>query len=210
MSFPRSSIPFALFAATAVIAAAPAPQAAPSPDFAAVQQHLRAVTTMTADFTQTDRNGRQLTGTIQLKRPGRIRFQYQKGVPLLVVGDGKALTMIDYQVKQVSRWPIGNTPLSLLLNPDKDISAYARIVPGGEANMILLGGQDPKHREYGSITVAFRRVAGAPGGLTLEGWTILDAQNNRTTVRLSGQRFNVPVPDSSFQWIDPRPQGPHK
>src|ERR1700712_3620312 len=91
MSFPRSSIPFALFAATAVIAAAPAPQAAPSADFAAVQQHLRAVATMTADFTQTDRNGRQLTGTIQLKRPGRIRFQYQKGVPLLVVGDGKAL-----------------------------------------------------------------------------------------------------------------------
>ena len=26
---------------------------------------------------------------LSLKRPGKIRFQYQKGVPLLVVGDGQ-------------------------------------------------------------------------------------------------------------------------
>jgi outer membrane lipoprotein-sorting protein len=189
-----------------VLAAAPAP--APSPELAAVQQHLRAVSTMTADFTQTDRNGRTLTGVLQLKRPGRIRFEFQKGVPLLVVGDGKALTMIDYQVKQVSRWPIGNTPLSLLLDPDKDISRFARIIPSNSPDEILLAGQDPKHREYGSITVAFRHVGGAPAGLILEGWTVLDAQNNRTTVRLANQKFNVPVDDSAFRWIDPRPKGP--
>lgn len=204
MLFPRSSFLLGLAAPVAVLAAAPVA----SPDFAAIQQHLRTVSTMTADFTQTDRNGRTLTGTLQLKRPGRIRFAFQKGVPLLVVGDGKALTMIDYQVKQVSRWPIGNTPLSLLLNPDKDISSYARIVQSGSADMIMLAGQDSKHREYGSITVAFRRVPGAPGGLILEGWTVLDAQNNRTTVRLSDQRFNVPIDDSAFRWNDPRPQGP--
>ncbi|HEY0269431.1 MAG TPA: outer membrane lipoprotein carrier protein LolA [Sphingomonas sp.] len=192
----------ALLAPVALVAAAPAPE------LAQIQQHLRAVQTMTASFTQTDRNGRALSGTITLKRPGRIRFEYQKGVPLLVVGDGKALTMIDYQVKQVSRWPIGNTPLSLLLDPDKDIGAFAHVAPSDDPAVILLAGQDPKHREYGSITVGFRHVAGAPGGLMLEGWTILDAQNNRTTVRLSGQRFNVAVADSSFTWIDPRPAGP--
>ncbi|WP_019834224.1 LolA family protein [Sphingomonas sp. PR090111-T3T-6A] len=200
---------FALISPAAAQAAAPAPAAALSPDLAQVQAHLRAVTTMTADFTQTDRNGATLTGTLQIKKPGRVRFQYQKGVPLLVVGDGKALIMIDYQVKQVSRWPIGNTPLALLLDPNKDIARYARIVPSGDPETLLVTGQDAKHREYGSITVAFRRSAGAPGGLQLDGWTVLDAQNNRTTVRLSNQRFNSPVDDSAFRWNDPRPVGPH-
>ncbi len=199
---------FTLIAPAVAKTAAPAPATALSPDLAQVQTHLRGVTTMTADFTQTDRNGATLTGTLQIKKPGRVRFQYQKGVPLLVVGDGKALTMIDYQVKQVSRWPIGNTPLALLIDPDKDISRYARIVPSGDPETVLVSGQDSKHREYGSITVAFRRSAGAPGGLLLDGWTILDAQNNRTTVRLTNQRFNGLVDDSAFRWTDPRPVGP--
>lgn len=199
---------FALIPPSVAQATAPATATALSPELAQVQTHLRGVTTMTADFTQTDRNGATLTGTLQIKKPGRVRFQYQKGVPLLVVGDGKALTMIDYQVKQVSRWPIRNTPLALLIDPDKDISRYARIVPSGDPETVLVSGQDSKHREYGSITVAFRRSAGAPGGLLLDGWTILDAQNNRTTVRLTNQRFNGLVDDSAFRWTDPRPVGP--
>ena len=197
---------FPLVSAAPLLLAA-APPVALSTDLAAVQAHLRGVQTMTADFTQTDRNGRTLTGTVQLKKPGKVRFQYEKSVPLLVVGDGKALTMIDYSVKQVSRWPIGNTPLALLINPNIDIGHVARTVPSGSPDLILVAAQDPKHREYGSITVAFRRQGGAPGGLLLDGWTVLDAQNNRTTVRLTGQKFNGAIDDPAFRWTYPRPQG---
>ena len=42
----------------------------------------------------------------------------------------------------------------------------------------------------------------------LQGWNTVDAQNNRTTVRLSNQRFNVPVADSAFRYRDPRRRGP--
>ena len=189
--------------------AAPAPSPAPvaaADSLEQVSRHLRAVSTMTADFAQTDRNGKSLTGTLTLKRPGRIRFQYQKGVPLLVVGDGKALTMIDYSVNQVSRWPIGNSPLSVLLDPSKDLSRYARIIPGGDPDLLLVEGNDPKHPDFGTITMAFGRSAGTPGGLVLHGWTVLDAQHNRSTVRLSNQRLNVPVSDDAFRWTDPRPR----
>ena len=75
-----------------------------------VQSHLKATSSMTADFVQTDRNGQRLSGKLTLKRPGKIRFQYQKDVPLLIVGDGSRLTMIDYQVKQVQSWPVKNSP----------------------------------------------------------------------------------------------------
>jgi outer membrane lipoprotein-sorting protein len=64
-------------------------------------------------------------------------------VPLLIVGDGKALTMIDYQVKQVSRWPIGNSPLSVLLNPNQDLSRIAKVVRN-DAQVLLVQARDPK------------------------------------------------------------------
>ena len=195
-----------LLLAATPLAAQPASDLAPT--LALVQQHLRAVHTMTASFTQTDGRGRTLTGTVQLKRPGRVRFAYQRGVPLLVIGDGRALTMIDYQVRQVSRWPIGNTPLALLLDPASDITGFAHAVPSGSGDQILIEGHDPRHREYGAIIIAFRRDAAAPAGLMLEGWTVTDAQSNRTTVRLADQSFTQPIDDAAFRWTDPRAQGP--
>jgi outer membrane lipoprotein-sorting protein len=193
-----------VFAAAAITAAAPA--FAATEGLAQVQAHLRAVATMTADFTQLDRSGKAVTGTLSLKRPGRIRFQYEKGVPLLIVGDGKALTMIDYQVAQVSRWPIGNSPLSLLLDPNRDVSAYVHVVPGAGPGKIAVEGRDPKHPEFGTITIVFTEQAGAPAGLSLSGWSVLDAQGNRSTVLLSNQRFNVAIDDKTFLWRDPRPK----
>ena len=187
-----------------------APLSAQSDDLTLVTAHLKAVTTMTAGFTQTDRAGKVLTGTLTLKRPGKIRFQYQQGVPLLIVGDGKALTFIDYSVKQVSRWPIGNSPLGVLLDPTKDLSRFAKIVPAGDSRIVLAEARDPGRPEYGSITLAFARDAAAPSGLRLQGWVALDAQNNRTSVRLTNQRFNIAVGDQAFTWRDPRPSGPRK
>lgn len=184
--------------------------AAPAPELDQVQQHLKAVTSMTADFTQEDRNGRVVAGTMTLKRPGKIRFQYEKGVPQLIVADGSSLYFIDYQVRQVQRWPIGNSPLRVLLDPNRDISGYAMVKPTADSRVVSVEVHDNKHPEYGRITLVFQKDAAAPAGLKLQGWVALDAQNNRTTIRLSNQRFNAAVADSSFRWTDPRPQGrPH-
>lgn len=193
--------PLVLAAAIAVAA----PAAAQTADLASVQTHLKAVATMTAGFQQTDRAGKVVNGTLTLKRPGKIRFQYEKGVPILVVSDGRALTFIDYSVKQVQRWPIGNSPLGVLLNPDKDLSRFARVVQTGDTRLVVVEAKDPKHPEYGTITMAFTKQASAPAGLMLQGWVMLDSQGNRTTIRLSNQAFNAPVSDEAFKWRDPRP-----
>jgi len=195
---------FSPLALAAALTVAPA-IAAPSPELAEVQTHLRAITTMTADFSQTDTAGTIRTGALTLKQPGKIRFQYQPGVPLLIVGDGKALTMIDYQVAQVSRWPIGNSPLSILLDPSRDISRFAHAIPAPPGRL-LIQGRDPKHPEFGTLTIGFSRNPAGPGGLVLAGWTIADAQGGHSTVVLSNQRFGAAVSDKAFLWRDPRPQ----
>lgn len=193
----------AIIAAASLVAAVPA-TAQPSV-IARVQEHLRGVQTMTADFVQTDRKGKALTGKLTLKQPGKIRFQYGQGVPILIVGDGRTLTFIDYQVKQVSKYPIGGSPLDILLNPKRDLSRIAKVVQTGAPGVITILARDPRHPQFGSITLAFTEKQGTPGSLQLEGWVALDAQNNRTTVRLSNQRLNGPVAEAVFQWDDPRP-----
>jgi len=172
----------------------------------AVQSHLKSTSSMTADFVQTDRNGQRLSGQLTLKRPGKIRFQYQKDVPLLIVGDGSRLTMIDYQVKQVQSWPVKNSPLGALLDPERDLSKYAKVIPTGSDEVLSVEVKDPKRPEYGTITMVFIRDGSAPAGLRLRGWVALDSQNNRTRIDLSNQRFNVAVADSAFKWTDPRPR----
>lgn len=187
--------------------AATAPAIAQSANaLSSVQAHLRSTSSMTADFIQTDRNGQRLTGRLTLKRPGKIRFQYQKDVPLLIVGDGSRLTMIDYQVKQVQSWPVKNSPLGALLDPDRDLSRYAKVIPTGNGDVLSVEVKDPKRPEYGTITMVFIRDGSAPGGLRLRGWVALDSQNNRTRIDLSNQKFNVDVADSAFKWTDPRPR----
>lgn len=201
-------IRFALSAAALGVAApvafSPPVQAQQQGDLAAVQAHLRAVDTMTAAFTQTDRAGKVLTGTLTLKKPGRIRFQYEKGVPILIVGDGSAIWFLDYSVGQRSRWPIANSPLGVLIDPSRDLSRFAKVVPSGNPAVLSVEAYDAKRPEFGRITLVFRRQASAPGGLMLDGWVALDSQRNRTTVRLADQRFNAPVSDNTFRFNDPR------
>ena len=198
-------------AAIPLAAAAPdalAAQAAPA-GLAQVQAHLRAVDTMTAGFSHTDRRGRTLAGRLTIKRPGRIRFDYGRSANMLIVGDGRALTFVDYEVGQRQRWPINDSPLSVLLDPSQDLARFARVVQN-DAQVLMIEARDARRREFGTITIAFAKVPSAPAGLILQGWNTRDAQNNLTTVRLSGQRFNVPVADSAFTYRNPTRRGPRR
>ena len=188
--------------AAALIAPSLVSAQAASP-LAQVQSHLRAVDTMTANFSQAGRNGQTLNGTLTMKRPGKVRFQYQRGVPLLIVADGKRLNMIDYQVKRVESWAIGSSPLGVLLNPNQDISRVSKVTRN-DRQVLMISARDPRRPEFGVMSIAFAKVPSAPAGLMLTGWTMVDVQKNRTTVKLTNQRFNVAVADSAFTFEDPR------
>lgn len=183
---------------------APAPVEAAAGDLDQAVTALRGITTMKADFTQTDRNGQSVSGVMTLKRPGKIRFEYAKGVPMLVVSNGKSMYLVDYEVNQVQRWPISNSPLGALLDPNRDVKKYGKLIDSGHPDVVSIQVRDPKRPEFGVITLIFARDASAPGGLQLTHWVALDSQNHRTTVRLRNQRYGVSVADSAFTFKDPR------
>ena len=137
-----------------ILVAAPA-AAADSPDLARLKAHLASVQTMTANFTQTDAKGRTATGTLQLKRPGKVRFEYSGG-DLLLVADGSKLSFLDYQVGQKSSWPLGRTPLGPLLSSSPDFNGKAEVLPSNDPRVVVARA---KNNSYGQLTLAFLRNA---------------------------------------------------
>jgi outer membrane lipoprotein-sorting protein len=184
----------------AVIAAAPALAATESADLAKLKAHIGSVQTMTANFVQTDQRGRSAAGTLQLKRPGKVRFQYGSG-DLLLVADGKNLYFLDYQVGQKSAYPLGRTPLGALLSSSPDFNGKAQVLPSTDPRVVVARA---KNSTYGQLTLAFLRSPSAPGGLQMYGWTAIDPQGHRTTVKLSNVRYNVAVPESAFTYANPK------
>lgn len=185
---------------------APAPLAAQANpgDLDRVVEALRGISTMQADFTQTDRQGGIANGVMTLKRPGKIRFDYGKKADFLVVSNGKSLYVVDYQVNQVERWPITNSPLGALFDPSRDVKRFGKLLPTANRDVISVEVRDPAKPEFGIITMIFVKNAAAPGGLQLSHWVALDAQNNRTTVRLTNHRYGLEVAESTFTFRDPR------
>ncbi len=200
--FARILAPIA--AVTMVVAPAQAQQ---NGDLARVEAHLAAAQSMTANFVQTDSRNRSLRGTLQMKRPGKIRFEYGRGANMLLVGNGKTLTFIDYDVGQKSSWPVAKSPLSILLSSNPDLQRIARVVASKDPRVLLVRARDARRPEFGTILLGFVRNPASPGGLLLEGWTATDAQNKRTTVKLDSQRYNVAVAENAFVYAEPKKRG---
>ena len=202
MTFPIRFARLAMaIAAPAAIVAAPVPAAASeSADMAKIRAHLAGVQSMTANFVQTDGRGRSSAGTLQLKRPGRVRFQYGSG-DVLLVANGSRLNFIDYQVGQKSSWPLNKTPLGVLLSSNPNLKGRAQVIPSKDPNVVVVRARD--RSQFGTLILAFLRSPSAPAGLMLYGWTAIDGQNKKTTVRLNNQRYNVAVPDGAFSFKEP-------
>lgn len=194
------------FLVVPVVAAFAAAVPAGAVTLADVSRAMEATATMEARFAQQSVSG-VATGTLRLKRPGRIRFDYDHNKDQLIVANGRRLSFVDYKVRQVTEWPLAETPLGVLLDPRDRLPQVAKVLPEkGGATTVAVAAQDPKHPEQGRIVFYLAREAAAPGGLELTGWQVTDSQGNLTTVTLSDIRLNQPLKDSVFSFRDPRPR----
>ena len=159
-----------------------------------VQQTLGAITTLRAHFQQIAPDGRTTEGTAWLDRPGRMRFEYAKPSPLLLVASGGKLVFNDSELKQTTSLPLDKTPLGLLLRPDFTLSG----------DVTLTGFQ---HAD-GQLQLTLVRTAAAGDGsltlifsdqpLALRSWSVVDAQGRRTRVDLSDIALGGTLPQSLF------------
>ena len=172
-----------------------------------IQTYMEDVTSLKADFRQHAPGGNLATGTLYLERPGHIRFDYSDDTPFLIVADGKSLNFIDYEIGQVTKWPVKDTPLRALLGGALDLASLGAridIEPAGAKGVVALAARDGDHPELGEITLYFRQQDGFDAGLTLLSWSVVDAQDQMTYVELSDTETNVVLDDTLWTFEDPR------
>ncbi|MFN3208765.1 MAG: LolA family protein [Roseovarius sp.] len=172
-----------------------------------ISQYLNSFSAATGEFTQINDDGTISTGQIYIKRPGRVRFEYNPPEKTLVVADGDTVGIMDPKSNTGGEaYPLHRTPLKIILDRNVDFSR-ARMVTGhsSDGTKTTVRAQDPEHPEYGNIELVF---TGNP--VQLRQWVINDSGGSRTTVvlgdlttgvQLGNDRFVIPGKDK-FKRID--------
>jgi outer membrane lipoprotein-sorting protein len=177
-----------------------APQAhAQQAGVAEVERYFNGIRTLQARFVQTNPNGQIVQGTIYLRRPGRMRFEYDAPSQLKVVADGTQVTMWDPQTRDFGQWPIGWTAASFLvkepLQLSGDLTVESQSRNNGELELTIVQTRKPQE---GKVIV---RLAENP--MVLRGWSIVDNRGNRVSVSLSDLKTGLALADSLFKYDGP-------
>ncbi len=160
---------------------------------------------MRADFTQTDRNGQRVSGVLTLKRPGKIRFEYEKGVNMLIVSNGSSLTLIDYDVQQVVALADQEFAARRIARSKRDVDQrYGKLQPTSNPDVISVEVRDTTAPEYGVITLIFvreRRRARRARTVELGGARRAEQAHHGAAL---GPPIRSRGSDSAFKYRDPR------
>ena len=143
-----------------------------------ISKYLNALKTASGDFTQINDDGTISTGKIYIKRPGRMRFEYEDAV---VLANNGAVVIIDKKSNQPPEtYPLKRTPLSLILARNVNLG-QAEMVVGHDydGTATIVKAQDPKNPEYGNIELKF-----TSNPVELRQWVINDANGGRSTIIL--------------------------
>lgn len=166
--------PFAFFALAF-------PAQAEKLSLAEISGYLNELQTVQADFTQINDDGTISTGSMMIRRPGRVRFDYNPPEESLVIAGGGQVAVFDAKSNQPpERFPLGRTPLGLILAKDVNLGRAEMVVGhSGDDTSTSVVAQDPDHPEYGSIEMVF-----TPDPVELRQWVISDGAGQKTTVVL--------------------------
>ncbi len=165
----------------------------------AVARYLNSIKSLKGRFLQIGPDGASTAGTVWLDRPGRMRFQYDKPSPLLLVAGHGQVIFNDSQLGQTTNIPIDQTPLGLLLadtiNLTGDVTTTDFERPPGQLQITLVRTKTPGD---GSLTLNLE----APK-LALTGWSVVDAQGRETKLRLTNVERGGSFDQSLFTFTDP-------
>ena len=122
-----------------------------------ISSYFNAMTTAEAQFSQVTDTGETSTGRLFIRRPGRIRFEYDPPEATLVVVGGGQVAVFDPKSRdEPLRFPLRHSPLSLVLERTVDLAQRDMVVAHFEAeSQTAVTLQDPENPDYGFIQLIF-------------------------------------------------------
>jgi outer membrane lipoprotein-sorting protein len=166
-----------------------------------IEAYLSGISSAVANFKQHSADGSSGSGKFFLKRPGKMRWQYDPPTPMLLVSNGKVVTFYDASVDQVTYIGVDDTLAAFLTKSEIKLESSSLELMRLESTkgQVRVNVRQRKKPDEGSLTLVF---ADAP--LSLAGMTATDATGNETEVTFADAQFGVKLDDALFVFEDPR------
>lgn len=186
----------ALVLATAAAAQEPEPDrlsAEDRADLKRIEAKVNGFRTLRTRFRQISPRGRVDRGDIFIQRPGLMRIQFDRR-DLLLLTSRLWLIVLQGKHGEPQHFPLNSTPAGILVRNrvsfDRDIRATRVRRTDRTISVTVVRRDSPRQ---GRITLIFERRS-----LDLTGWTVVDAQGQRTRVYLSETELDVALAPSLF------------
>lgn len=170
-------------------------------DIKRVEAYLTNLTTISAEFMQTEPSGAIAGGRFYLKRPGKMRWQYHPPTPIVLVSNGKTITYYDAELDQVNYIPIDDTLAGFLARDVIKLNSDSIMLTHFESkDAVIKATVIQKERpDEGALTMEF-----SDRPLQIRNMVIEDASGSQTRIQLQNAKFGLPLPDAVFKFEDPR------
>jgi outer membrane lipoprotein-sorting protein len=171
------------------------PAAAEKLPLSAISAYLNSFETARGAFTQINDDGTIQTGTIYIRRPGRVRFEYDPPDETLVLASGGAVAVFDPKGNAgPETYPLERTPLKIILARRVDLSRERMVTAHDyDGTATIVTAQDPENPDYGNIQLVF---TGSP--VELRQWKVNDSGGGSTTVVLGDLELGPTLPNRLF------------
>ncbi len=170
-------------------------------DIARIEAYLSGIASLVSDFTQTSSDGSVGSGKFFLKRPGKMRWQYNPPTPILLISNGKRVTYYDPGLDQVTYIGADEVLAGFLASPTIQLTSdTTRITHLSKENGVMsVTIIQRKKPDDGSLTLEFTESP-----LAIARIIGVDATGNETHVTLEKLQFGPVLDDKLFFFNDPR------
>lgn len=160
-----------------------------------ISDYLNGLQTAQGGFTQINADGTLSTGQIYIKRPGRIRFEYNAPDDTMVLAGGGQLAIFDPRSNTgPDRYPLSRTPLSIILRENVDLGSENMVTNvTSDGTTTTVTAQDPANPQYGNIQLVF-----TANPVELRQWIVTDDLGTQTTVILNDLVAGAAIRDVLF------------
>ncbi len=153
-----------------------------------------------AKFIQSTDDGQTVTGTLLIKRPGKMNITYDRPLKDTIIADGSFIYMWDGEMENSTTIPMGESLADLILRANLKLSGDVLVTNvQRRANIIEISVAQTSDPGNGTMTLMFEDRP-----FILHGWRIEDAQGRITTIALQGLQENVEIPERSFVVVSPK------
>ncbi|MEO6608571.1 MAG: outer membrane lipoprotein carrier protein LolA [Aestuariivirga sp.] len=146
-----------------------------------LNDYLNSFQSLKADFVQVSSKGNMAQGQMLIAKPGKLRFEYAPPNPLLIVSDGRWLTIKDKVKEKGDQFPLSSTPLRLVVAPQIDLLAETDVIGFDSTDgLTSVSFVDRKGSLGGYITLVYDEQRNQ-----LIQWVVVDGKGRHTTVQLT-------------------------